>query len=52
VNPYHRFDQWLSGTPNETLGALLVMTGLVLIAIGLWGPPPLRALALAYAWLP
>jgi hypothetical protein len=49
---FRSFEQSLSGWPDTILSISLVISGIVVIGVGLFAPRTIKLLVLAWVWFP
>jgi hypothetical protein len=49
---FQHLEQMLSGWPDTILSASLVVSGIVVIGVGLFAPRTIKLLVLAWVWFP
>ena len=49
---FRSFEQSLSGWPDAVLSVCLVVSGIVIIGVGLFAPRTIKLVVLAWIWFP
>jgi sugar phosphate permease len=49
---FHSFEQSLSGWPDTILSISLIVSGIVVICVGLFAPRTIKLVVLAWIWFP